>query len=107
MKTVVDRKSALPEDSYTASLLSAGVNQICLKVSEEASELVEAAQQSPVSETHLVHETADLIYHVWVLLAQQGIPLADIETELARRFGTSGLQEKASRTDPQPKPDRP
>ena len=107
MKTVTDRKSASPEDSYTASLFSAGLPQICRKVSEEAAELVEAAQESPVSREHQVHETADLIYHVWVLLAQQGIALADIETELARRFGTSGLQEKASRTDPQPKPDGP
>ena len=106
MDTITDRKSASPEDSYTASLFSAGLKQICLKISEEAAELVDAAQQTPGSRQHQVHETADLVYHVWVLLAQQNIPLADVRTELTRRFGTSGLREKAARTDPHPDPDQ-
>ena len=107
METVRDRKSASADESYTASLFSGGLNQICQKVAEEAEELLEAAQQPGDSQHHQIHETADLIYHVWVLLAQLDIPLEDIKAELTRRFGTSGLQEKAARTDPQPKPNQP
>jgi len=107
METILHRKSAAPEASYTASLFSGGVHQIGLKISEEASELVEAANQVPASRQHQVHETADLIYHVWVLLAQQDIPLSEIRNELSRRFGTSGLEEKASRTDPPSESDKP
>ena len=107
METVRERKSASADESYTASLFSGGLNQICQKVTEEAEELVEAAQQSDASQHHQVHETADLIYHVWVLLAQLDIPLEELKAELTRRFGTSGLEEKASRTDPQPNPDQP
>jgi phosphoribosyl-ATP pyrophosphohydrolase len=107
METIIQRKSAAPQTSYTASLFSGGVHQICSKISEEAAELVEAAKQVPGSRQQQVHESADLIYHVWVLLAQQNIPLSEIRNELARRFGISGLEEKASRTDPSCESDKP
>lgn len=105
METIIQRKSAAPQTSYTASLFSGGVQKICSKISEEAAELVEAAKHE--SRQQQVHESADLIYHVWVLLAQQNIPLSEIRKELARRFGISGLEEKASRTPPPYESDKP
>ena len=107
METIIQRKTAAPQTSYTASLFSGGVQQICSKITEEATELVEAAQQGPESRQQQVHESADLIYHVWVLLAQQNIPLSEIRKELASRFGISGLEEKASRTPPPYESDKP
>ena len=50
----------------------------------------------------MISEAADLVYHLFVLLAAGGISLADLEAELMRRFGTSGLDEKASRQNPNP-----
>ena len=48
---------------------------------------------------HTIYEAADLLYHLWVLLAWRDIELSEVESELARRFGVSGLEEKASRRD--------
>jgi phosphoribosyl-ATP pyrophosphohydrolase len=65
---------------------------------EEAAEVVAAASESgEVGQTHLVHEAADLVYHLMVLLAERGVGWQQIGEELARRFGISGLEEKASR----------
>jgi len=81
--------------SYTSRLLAGGVPAIGAKVTEEAWEVVEAAAAEP--DARVVSEAADLVYHLLVLLACRGIGLAQVEEELARRFGVSGLAEKAGR----------
>lgn len=98
MAVIESRKTAAPDTSYTAGLFAGGVDAIGAKITEEASEVVEAARESgDAGRIHLTHEAADLVYHLCVLLAHRGVSLADVEEELARRFGTSGLAEKASR----------
>lgn len=93
---VVSRKGDSPDRSYTSRLLAGGVSAIGRKVNEEAGELVAAAADE--TDERVVSEAADLVYHVLVLLACREVPLARVEDELARRFGVSGLDEKASRT---------
>ncbi|QDT68279.1 Phosphoribosyl-ATP pyrophosphatase [Planctomycetes bacterium MalM25] len=84
--------------SYTAKLLAGGVEKIGPKVTEEAAELVEAAAEpGDEGRTHFIYEAGDLLYHTLVLCRSRGVDLAEIEEELARRFGVSGLEEKASR----------
>jgi phosphoribosyl-ATP pyrophosphohydrolase len=98
MAVVADRKANPPEKSYTTSLFAGGVEKIGGKISEEAAEVVEAAGETgDAGREHLVHEAADLIYHLLVMLAARGATLADVEAELAKRFGISGIDEKASR----------
>jgi phosphoribosyl-ATP pyrophosphohydrolase len=100
MSVIEDRKAHPPERSYTTRLFAGGVEKIGGKVTEEAAELVEAADEAgEEGRQHLVHEAADLIYHLLVMLAHRDVGLAEIEEELARRFGISGLDEKASRGD--------
>jgi phosphoribosyl-ATP pyrophosphohydrolase len=89
------RKAANPESSYVASLYSKGTNAILKKIGEEATETVMAAKEG--DRAQIVYETADLWFHTLVLLAQQGISPDEVLAELDRRFGTSGLEEKASR----------
>ena len=99
MQVIEDRKVHLPERSYTTTLFRGGVEKIGGKVLEEAREAVEAADESgDEGRRHLIAEAADVIYHLLVLLAHRDIGLSDVEAELARRFGISGLDEKASRT---------
>lgn len=95
---IESRRGESAEKSYTSRLLVGGPEGIGRKVTEEAGELVAAA----VGETddRVVAEAADLLYHTLVLLASRGLTLADVERELARRFGVSGLEEKASRGTP-------
>jgi len=98
MAVIESRKQAPAEKSYTASLLRGGVDAIGAKVIEEAGEVVAAAREPGESgHAHLVHEAADVIYHLFVLMAHGGATLAEVEGELARRFGISGHDEKASR----------
>lgn len=98
MAVVESRKAAAPENSYTSRLLAGGVPAIGAKVTEEAAEVVEAAGEAgEEGRLHLVREAADLVYHLLVLLAARNASLQDVEAELARRFGISGLEEKASR----------
>lgn len=100
MATIEDRKAAPAENSYTSQLLAAGAAKIRKKIVEEAAEIFEAAgEPGDEGRRHLVNETADLIYHLLVLLAAREIGLADVEQELARRFGISGLAEKAARKE--------
>jgi phosphoribosyl-ATP pyrophosphohydrolase len=98
METIVERKRKRPAKSYTTKLLDEGLPTIGKKVLEEAAEVVEAAGElgSP-GQDHTVREAADLVYHLLVLLAWRDISLDQVEAELARRFGISGLEEKASR----------
>jgi phosphoribosyl-ATP pyrophosphohydrolase len=99
MSVLEDRKINPPPNSYTAKLYAGGDAKIGAKISEEAHELVEAAGEiGEQGRRHIVYEASDLIYHLLVLLAHHNIKLDDVETEIARRFGQSGLEEKASRT---------
>lgn len=101
MAVIEDRRVNPPEKSYTTSLFAAGVSKIGEKIVEEAAEVIEAASETgDAGRKHLVHESADLIFHLFVLLGHREIPLSEVEAELARRFGISGLDEKAARTTP-------
>ncbi len=98
MATIEERKANPPEKSYTTSLLAGGVPKIGAKITEEAAEVVEAAAEAgDAGRQHLIYETGDLLYHLFVLLAHREIRLEEVEAELARRFGVSGLTEKESR----------
>jgi phosphoribosyl-ATP pyrophosphohydrolase len=80
------------------SLLEGGVPKIGAKITEEAAEVVEAAAKpGQDGADHLVREVADLVFHALVLLGSKEIPWSAVEAELARRFGISGIDEKASR----------
>lgn len=90
-----ERAAAAPEVSYTRRLLDRGVAQCAKKLGEEAVETALAAVSD--DRPHLIAESADLIYHLLVVLQARGITLADVEAELAARISQSGLEEKASR----------
>jgi phosphoribosyl-ATP pyrophosphohydrolase len=94
-KIVAQRAEASPEESWTAKLVAAGQTKAAKKLGEEAVETVIAAVAQDRKE--LVSESADLVYHLLVVLKIAGIPLQDVVDELHRRTGQSGLQEKASR----------
>ena len=89
------RKSADADDSYVASLYAKGLDAILKKIGEEATEVVIAAKSG--DNEQIVYETADLWFHSLVLLIDQGIDPEQVFSELARRFGISGLDEKANR----------
>ncbi|MBA3455226.1 MAG: bifunctional phosphoribosyl-AMP cyclohydrolase/phosphoribosyl-ATP diphosphatase HisIE [Deltaproteobacteria bacterium] len=89
------RDAATPEKSYTRSLLDAGMPKILAKIAEESGEL--AAELPAGDDDKVIHETADLLFHVMVALTARRIPIESVFAELARRFGTSGHVEKASR----------
>lgn len=98
LSTVLEeRKQASPDSSYVAALYDKGLDAILKKVGEEATETVMAAKDG--DRDKIVYETADLWFHTLVMLAQQGLSSDDVLTELARRFGLSGLEEKAGRPD--------
>jgi phosphoribosyl-ATP pyrophosphohydrolase len=92
---ILARKASAPDSSYTASLMAKGIDKILKKVGEEATELVIAAKGGERGE--IVYETADLFFHTLVLLGYCGITPDEVYAELRRRFGISGLEEKASR----------
>jgi phosphoribosyl-ATP pyrophosphohydrolase len=89
------RKAADPESSYVAKLYAKGLDAILKKVGEEATETVMAAKDGLPDK--VVSEVADLWFHTLVLLAQQGLRPEQVLAELDRRFGLSGLTEKARR----------
>ena len=89
------RRDSDPSKSYTASLYAGGADAITAKVTEEAAEVVDAAYEH--DDAHLVHEVADLWFHCMVLLQSRGLDARAVEDELARRFGISGIEEKAAR----------
>ena len=98
MAVIVDRKANPPERSYTKSLFEGGIAGIGEKIIEEANEVVEAGSDPVDSRNqHVVSEAVDLIYHLFVLLGYFDISLPRIEGEMRRRFGVSGLDEKAAR----------
>ncbi|MGB7405158.1 MAG: phosphoribosyl-ATP diphosphatase [Pacificimonas sp.] len=92
---VATRADASPNDSHTARLLAKGRAKVAEKLGEEALETVIAAVQD--DRDAVVAESADLLFHLAVLWKDVGITVADVDAELARREGRSGLQEKASR----------
>jgi len=92
---IESRRGGSVEKSYTSRLLAGGPEAVGLKVTEEAGELVAAATGE--TDERVVAETADLLYHTLVLLASRGLTLSQVEGELTRRFGVSGIEEKASR----------
>ncbi len=91
------RKNADPESSYVAKLHSKGLDAILKKIGEEATETVMAAKDGVAEK--IIYETADLWFHTMVLLSNQGLSHEAVLNELARRFGMSGLEEKASRVE--------
>ena len=94
-RSISARKGASPDESYTAKLMSQGIEKCAKKFGEEA---VEAALASMTGDrAHLVSEAADVLYHLLVLLEVSGSGLAEVMAELERRKGVSGIAEKASR----------
>ena len=101
MDVIEQRKTAPAQQSYTATLLSGGITKIGAKVREEADELIEAAAESGEGgQQYLAQEAADLIYHLFVMLAARGVSLVEVEAVLEQRFGTSGLAERPQRKRP-------
>lgn len=96
---LAQRRDANPDNSYTAALYAGGNAAITAKVAEESAEVIEAAEQVGDADghAHLVHEVADLWFHCMVLLQANGCNTTEVQTELARRFGVSGIEEKAAR----------
>ena len=98
MDVVEDRKVNPRERSYTTLLYQGGVGRIGAKLAEEAAEAAEAANEpGEEGRRHLISEAADVVYHLFVLMGCRDVKLRDLEAELARRFGVSGLDEKAAR----------
>jgi phosphoribosyl-ATP pyrophosphohydrolase len=93
--TIDTRAASGGEVSYTRKLLDKGAAHCATKLGEEAIEAVIAAVEN--DRDHLIAESADLLYHLLVLLKARGITLADVEARLAQRTSMSGLEEKASR----------
>jgi phosphoribosyl-ATP pyrophosphohydrolase len=89
------RKLESADKSYVASLYAKGLDTILKKVGEEATETVIAAKNG--DKQQIIYETADLWFHCLVMLADQGLGPNDVLKELQRRFGLSGLDEKAQR----------
>lgn len=94
-EVIESRKGADASDSYVASLLAKGEDKILEKIGEEATETILASKSG--EKDKIIYETADLWFHTMVMLAHHGISSEDVISELARRFGVSGHDEKASR----------
>jgi phosphoribosyl-ATP pyrophosphohydrolase len=95
---IATRALASPEESYTAKLIARGMDKCAQKLGEEATEAVIAAVTGNRAE--LVKESADVLYHLLVVLRAAGIPLSEVMAELDARTAQSGLAEKASRKEP-------
>lgn len=94
-RTIEDRQFADPETSWTARLLAKGPEKCAEKFGEEAIEAIIEAVKG--DRPKLISEAADALYHLLVMLAARGVTLSDVENELDRREGRSGIEEKASR----------
>jgi phosphoribosyl-ATP pyrophosphohydrolase len=94
-RRVAERAQASAADSYTRALIDKGVAHCAKKMGEEAFETALAAVQG--DKDRFVSESADLLYHLLVLMKVRGVALAEVEAELARRTAQSGHAEKASR----------
>ena len=98
-EVLAERRQASPDSSYVASLHSKGLNKILEKVGEEATETILAAKDvsDEKSAKALLAEIADLWFHCMVMLSHLELSHEDVLAELERRFGLSGLEEKAAR----------
>lgn len=96
--TILARKSADPESSWTAKLLAKGPEKCAEKFGEEAVEAIIEAVKG--DRAKLTAEAADVLYHLLVMLAARDVALEDVLAELERREGVSGIAEKAARTLP-------
>ena len=94
-ETLASRRHADPETSYTAKLFAGGPDSILKKIGEESAELIMASKDG--KRLNIVRESADLVYHVLVLLAFYGLSIEDVSQEMRRREGISGIDEKAAR----------
>ena len=94
-KILEERKSATTDQSYVSSLYDKGTDFILEKIREESEEVINAVNQEGREE--VIHEVADLWFHLLVLLRYENITIDEIESELDKRFGISGHDEKASR----------
>lgn len=104
LQQVLDsRKNSGDKKSYVASLHQKGLNKILEKVGEEATEVILAAKDAQLAKSdvdkqqNVINETADLWFHSMVMLSNLGLSSDDVIAELERRFGISGIEEKASR----------
>ena len=94
--TIEARKTASPDSSWTAKLLSRGPEKVAEKFGEEAVEaIIEAVKGDRAG---LTNEAADVLYHLLVMLAARDVALSDVLAELERREGVSGVAEKAGRS---------
>lgn len=93
--TVEERKKNPPSKSYVVSLLNKGTDAILCKIAEETGEVVKAAREK--DKEQVTKELCDLFFHAMVLMANKDVSLADVEAELGKRHGISGIDEKASR----------
>ena len=94
-EVIEERKKASPESSYVAKLMFKGTEKINSKIIEEANEVCEAALET--DKNHILYEICDLMFHTFVLASYKNISIDEIKSEFTRRFGTSGLAEKAGR----------
>ena len=92
-----DRKSAKADESYVSSLYAKGLDEILKKIGEESAEVIMAAKDG--EQDKIIYEVADLWFHTLVLLRHKDIKIDKIQDELSKRFGLSGLTEKANRTN--------
>ncbi len=95
MEVLASRKDADPDSSYVAGLYAKGLDTILKKIGEESVETIIAAKSG--DKQQIVYETADLWFHCLVMLAQQNLDARLVLEELERRFGVSGIDEKAAR----------
>ena len=93
--TLASRRNADPEKSYTAKLFSEGPDSILKKIGEECAEVIMAGKEG--NKLHIVRESTDVLYHLMVLLAFNGLTIDDVLQEMRRREGISGVDEKKSR----------
>ncbi len=96
---IAERMTQSPECSYVAQLNHKGLETIVKKIGEEATEVAIAATADAFQPNReaVIYESCDLLFHLMVLLGNKGIQMDDIRVELQRRFGTSGITEKAAR----------
>ncbi len=101
-QTIESRKHADPVHSYVAKLLNSSEEKVLKKIAEEAAETIMACKDN--NKEQIIYETADLWFHCLVMLARYDISPEAILSELERREGISGIEEKLSRTQNQPEP---
>ena len=98
VRVIAARRRERPANSYVVQLLDGGTEKITAKLEEELQELIAAAREPEASRRpHMVHEAADLVFHLLVLLGHTEVEWSAVEEELGRRFGVGGLVEKAAR----------